>query len=88
MKNKYLTECKLSAEHCFIFQAAENQALWIENQQISAYQLNLFNLNAFYWITISWSWFEKKKIQISNISFNIMAYGSKHLPDLIQCGRG
>ena len=30
----------------------------------------------------------KKKIQISNISFNIMAYGSKHLPDLIQCGRG
>ena len=31
---------------------------------------------------------KKKKIQISNISFNIMAYGSKHLPDLIQCGRG
>lgn len=30
----------------------------------------------------------KKKIQISNISFNNMAYGSKHLPDLIQCGRG
>ena len=30
----------------------------------------------------------KKKIQIGNISFNIMAYGSKHLPDLIQCGRG
>ena len=60
MKNKYLTECKFSAEHYFIFQAAENQALWIENQQISAYQLNLFNLNVFYWITISWSWFEKK----------------------------
>ena len=48
MKNKYLTECKFSAEHYFIFQAAENQALWIENQQISAYQLNLFNLNVFY----------------------------------------
>lgn len=48
MKNKYLTECKFSAEHCFIFQVAENQALWIENQEISAYQLNLLNLNVFY----------------------------------------
>ena len=48
MKNKYLTVCKFSAEHCFIFQVAENQAPWIENQEISAYQLNLFNLNVFY----------------------------------------
>ena len=58
MKNKYLTVCKFPAEHRYIFQAAENQALWIENQPIcvksvSAYQLNLFNPNVFYWISMN-----------------------------------